>query len=340
MAGTVEERKARMSAAQGKTAKKIDTAIVPQNRLSGLARFATNIERLEEMTNRDFVIDGLIQEKSHTVIYGASGTGKTTLMFYFIKEAKEHNPNLEIFYFLLDGADQIALNGARYYNDANTLHILNLVQARDIMEELHNNIKEKTDLSNVLFIFDTYKKFQNDVNNKGANSKHMHILRELTSLGATVVSVAHTNKDGKNFSGTAEMEQDADAVIKVNKMVDIEDKEVMTVSLSEGGRIRWRLVPRSYKIPRNNPDPQLVNPIDYVDMKDAEFLDEYADIIAIVRLSLAEDGDGNQKLLYDRLEEDVFCGRDKFFELLYKGRDKFWRATRTAKKSYIYSSLE
>ena len=326
-------------AALGKTAEE-KTAPIITHRLGGLVKFETSIERLEEMTNRSFLIDGLIQEKSHTVIYGASGTGKTTLMFYFVKEAKEKKPDLDIFYFLLDGADQIALNGARYYDDPNTLHILNLVQARDIMEELYKNIKEKIDLSNVLFIFDTYKKFQSDVNNKGANSKHMHILRELTSLGATVVSVAHTNKDGKNFSGTAEMEQDADAVIKVNKMIDVEDEESMTVSLSEGGRIRWRLIPRSYKIPRNNPNPRLIAPIDYVDMKDAEFLDEYAEIIAVVRLSLTEDGDGNQKALYERLEEDVFCGRDKFFELLHKGRGRFWKATRTTKKSYIYSSLD
>lgn len=339
MAETVEERKARMFAAQEKATEKIDTKIIPQ-RLGGLTKYASSIERLEEMTNRSFLIDGLIQEKSHTVIYGASGTGKTTLMFYFAKEAKVNNPELEIFYFLLDGADQIALNGMRYFDDVSFLHVLNLVQAQDIMVELHKNIKDKVDLSNVLFIFDTYKKFQSDVNNKGANTAHMHILRELTSLGATVVSVAHTNKDGKNFSGTAEMEQDADAVIKVNKMVESEDKEVMNISLSEGGRIRWKLIPRSYKIPRNDPNPQLVVPIEYIDMKDAEFLDEYAEIIAVVRQSLAEDGDGNQKALYERLEEDVFCGRDKFFQILHKGRGKFWKATRTAKKSYIYSSID
>ena len=73
--------------------KQNDTAIVA-DRLSGLAKFATSIERLEEMTNRDFLIDGLIQEKSHTVIYGASGTGKTTFMFYLIKEAKQNNSKL------------------------------------------------------------------------------------------------------------------------------------------------------------------------------------------------------------------------------------------------------
>ncbi len=316
-----------------------DTAIVAHG-LSALTKFATNIERLEEMTSRKFLIEGLIQEKSHTVIYGASGTGKTTLMFYFIKEAKKNNPELVTFYFLLDGADQIALNGARYYDDQDTLHILNLVQAKYIMTELLNNIAGKVDLSNVLFIFDTYKKFQSDVNNKGANSKHMHILRELTSLGATVVSIAHTNKDGKNFSGTAEMEQDADAVIKVNKMIDAEDKSVMTISLSEGGRIRWKLEPRSYRLPRNNPDPQLVEPVEYVDMKDTEFLDEYAEIILTIRMSLAEDGDGNQKVLHKRLEDEIFCGRDKFFELLHKGRGVFWKATKTSNKSYIYSSFD
>lgn len=335
----MDKKAARQPEGEPRADKKSDSVIVAQ-RLGGLAKLETDMERLEEMTNRDFLINGLIQEKSHTVIYGASGTGKTTLMFYFTKEAKVNNPNLEIFYLLLDGADQIALNGARYYNDVDTLHILNLVQARVIMEALSKNIADNVDLSNVLFIFDTYKKFQSDVNNKGANSKHMHILRELTSLGATVISIAHTNKDGKNFSGTAELEQDSDAVIRITKMVDPEDKEMMTVSLSEGGRIRWKLEPRSYSVPRSNPNPSLVRPIEYVDMKDAEFLEEHAGNIASIRLSLAEDGDGNQKVLYERLQEDIFYGRDKFFELLHKGRNKFWKATRTTKNSYIYSSLD
>ena len=323
----------------GKTTTNSDSPIIPKG-LGKLDTFYTSIKELEEMSNRKFLIDGLIQEKSHTVIFGASGTGKTTLMFYFTKEAKQNNPDLITYYFLLDGADQIALNGAKYYGDEETLKIINLKQAKEIMEELRNIISIKQDLSNFLFVFDTYKKFQSDVNNKGANASHMHILRELTNLGATIVSIAHTNKDGKRISGTAEMEQDADAVIRITKMKSVSKVDMMTISLSEGGRIRWKFMPRSYELPSDNPNPSLIEHIEYVDLSEAEFLEEHSGDISIIRSSLAEDGDGNQAILHKRLEEDVSGGRDKFFELLRKGRGKFWNAKKTSNNSYIYSSKE
>ncbi len=296
-------------------------------------------EELEEMVQRDFLIDGLIKEKSHTVIYGASGTGKTTLMFYLAKEAKKRNDKLSVYYFLLDGADEIALNGMNYYND-DSLKILNTVQSREIMSLLIKGVSAKEDMSNMLFVFDTYKKFQSDVNNKGANTSHMHILRELTSLGATVVSIAHSNKDKKQFSGTAEMEQDSDAIIRVDKMTDPVNKELMTVSFSSGGRVRWFFVPKSFIMPEHNPDPALIEEVEYIDLKDAEFFAEAAADIAAIRLSLAEDGDATQKILYERLSEDLESGRDTFFEILRKGRGKFWNGTKGSNNSYVYSSKD
>lgn len=306
---------------------------------SELDKWSISKKELEEMVQRDFLIEGLIKEKSHTVLFGASGTGKTTLMFYLARKAKDNNKNLKVYYFLLDGADEIALNGMNFYNDS-SLKILNTVQSREIMSQLTRGISEKQDLTDTLFIFDTYKKFQSDVNNKGANTNHMHILRELTALGATVVSIAHTNKDGKKFSGTAEMEQDSDAVIRADKLIDPVNENYMTVSLSSAGRVRWKFTPKSYNLPIHNPDPELVSEVDYVDMRDAEFFTEVGADIATIKLNLTEEGDGNQETLFKRLSEDVDSGRDKFYEILRKGRGKFWKGSKGSKNSYIYSSLE
>ncbi len=335
MAETIEERKRRMTATPEKAAKKKDAVIIP-NSLSELDNWGISKEELEEMVQRDFLIDGLIKEKSHTVIFGASGTGKTTLMFYLAKKAKDRNVSLKVYYFLLDGADEIALNGMNFYDDA-SLKILNTVQSREIMNQLTKAISEKQDLPDTLFVFDTYKKFQTDVNNKGANTGHMHILRELTGLGATVVSIAHTNKDGKQFSGTAEMEQDSDAVIRVDRMIDPVNENLMTVSFSSGGRVRWKFTPQSFTLPVFDPNPKLVDEVEYVDLRDAEFFTEVSEDIAAIRLSLANDGDANQKTLYERLSEDIESGRDMFAALLRKGRGKFWKGHKGTKNSYVYS---
>jgi hypothetical protein len=93
-------------------------------------------------------------------------------------------------------------------------------------------------------------------------------------------------------------------------------------------------------MPVHNPNPSLVTEIEYIDLKDAEFFAEVANDISTIRLSLANDGDGNLKTLQERLSEDVESSRDQFASLMRKGRGKFWKGHKGIKKSYIYSSID
>ncbi len=306
--------------------------------LDRLAFMATTTEELEERVSRRFLINGLVQEKSHTIFYGASGTAKTTLTFYLIKEAKISNPELKTFYFLLDGSDQIALNGRRYYNDEGLTMLLS-TPAKEIISFLELAISGKEDLNNKLFIFDTYKKFQTDVNNKADNARHLHFIRELTNRGATVISIAHSNKNREQISGTAELEQDSDAVMRFDKLDDAGDPDGMFVSISADGRVRWKPEERSFKVPRYDPDPAKVKDVDYVDLSQADLFAKHGELIADIRAYLDDNGDTTQKQIVADISEEAIEGRDAITKILKAGAGLLWKRSKGSKNSSIYEIL-
>lgn len=75
-----------------------------------------------------------------------------------------------------------------------------------------------------VFILDTFKFLSADVNHKNATKDAMHLIKEVCKLGATFISLGHTNKDGEKFSGTAEIEQDSDGVLRIDGIDEADNK--------------------------------------------------------------------------------------------------------------------
>ena len=91
-------------------------------------------------------------------------------------------------------------------------------------------------LDNVIVVLDTLKFLTSDINNKNANKEAMHYIKSLCKLGAAWVSIGHTNKDGRRESGTAEIEQDSDGLLRIDSIID-GGKGIATIK--KGGRCRW-----------------------------------------------------------------------------------------------------
>ncbi len=317
----------------------------PPKKTLDFASMGISTEDLVERVNRKFYIDGIIQEKTHVVLFGNSGTGKTTIGFYLMSEIIRTNPNVKIFYFLLDGADQIALNARNFMPDPRMTIIMD-ANASEIMESIHHKVKAKESQQDTIYVFDTYKKFQNDVNNKKLNTQHLDLIRKITSLGATCVSIAHTNKDGGTFSGNAEIEQDTDGVIRFDRLEDAQNKEMMTVSLTAGARVRWRFIERSFRLPTSNPDPRLVEPIEYTDISKWQGEKEDMREIAIIKTVIAHvtnPGGIAQTDLVNRLNKEEMMGLNTARELLIKYAGRHWarsRRTTVGGRTYNYTILE
>ncbi len=301
---------------------------------------------LIERTTRRYYIPGIIQEKNHVVLFGNSGTGKTTIGFFLMKKIIDENPGVTIMYFLLDGADQIALNARNFIPDKNLKIIMNK-NAQDIMNDLSLEVKDGVDLRETIYVFDTYKKFQNDVNNKKANTQHLDLVRKVTALGATCISIAHTNKDGVTFSGNAEIEQDTDGVVGFDRLLDAENKEMMTVSLTEGARVRWKFEECSFRMPSSDPDPAKVESIEYMDISKWQGEKEDTKAIETIKNSIREMQKTERHIagiqqqdLVNHLTKHEMMAINAARDLLIKYSDRHWQRKMikgVGAKSYRYS---
>lgn len=246
------------------SSKRLDTDIIPQVTLrQRLRELGTPRELRLKRIGLPFLIDGLIKKGYHTILYGNSGTNKTSVTMSFCIDIIRDNPEMEILYCLLDGSDEIAIQ----LEEAAPEHVtvVSDTTSGEIISLLTETMKQEN-LDNLVIVFDTYKKFQEMVNDKGSNTRFLKLVRRFVNAGATVLSIAHTNKDKASFSGTAEMEQDTDGMIRFDAIEDIEHPGYKLVSLSQEERCRWEFVEATFRTPAI-PTINNVVRVEYLDLK-------------------------------------------------------------------------
>jgi len=202
-----------------------------------------SIKRIEELTYLSFIPRG-----HHTFVYGEAGTLKTTIITYEMIDEMMSDPKLKVFLYSFDASQlhNVAMwEYAKEKGVSGQFHILDEAKGDDLFSFIEKANKESWDLHNAVFLIDTYKKIAGNVNDKGNNVTVMSLLKSLTKMGATVVSIGHTNKDGVNNSGTAEIEQDTDGMLRFDAYEDTTGK---TVSVTASTRLRFEFEPRSYRV--------------------------------------------------------------------------------------------
>ena len=317
-----------------------NSEIIPQSAKSKLKAKKMNKETREKVLTTFFFLAQLIPAGYHIVIYGAAGSGKTTVMLFLCKMIAKNHPRVEIYYLYLDG--QLAM--AAYYEEhlekeglADRYNIITEGSADEhlmLIEEMIEN--KEVDPANLIVVLDTLKFLNRNVLNKDANAKTMHRIKALTNKGVTFISLHHTNKDGENFAGTAEIEQDSDALLKI-ETTDGDDEHTKISTIKEGGRVRYHLKPHSFEFQKG--DPLSVKMLD--DEVDAnKLLQEKQDAkyISIIKGILTLEGELQKSKL------DSFLKEDDDFDLTDKERnrilktyaDRHWKITKGGKRKHIH----
>ena len=151
-------------------------------------------------------------------ICSRAGAGKTTLMINIAGEMAKDGYRV-----LYINADAGASDIKDYYHHA-VEHNYTLINpdltngtADKVVDELRQIAISEGDLSKVVIVLDTLKKF-GDLMNKSKAKEFNSLLRSLTTKGITVICLAHTNKyedkDGKPiFEGTGDLRNDFDELI-------------------------------------------------------------------------------------------------------------------------------
>ncbi len=179
-------------------------------------------------------IDGLAHPGHHAYLFGASGSFKTTFVTALCMQALDENEALECHYWGFDvsppyvkaiidiGHERFSLFPAQTVDDMKSFY----------SEYLNNELR----LDNTIIVLDTFKFLSHDIQGKNANKDAMHYIKRIIKLGAAWVSIGHTNKDGESHSGTAEIEQDSDALLRIDTAID---GSKAIANIKNGGRVRW-----------------------------------------------------------------------------------------------------
>lgn len=196
---------------------------------------------LERQAKEVILFEGLLAEGYHTVLYGAAGSNKTTISSWACVQMLKEFPTKIVHYWAFD-SDRIHNNEIYKYTKSegvNDRFLLITQKSADYFEEYYNEARDHGyDLSNLVIVIDTYKFITSDVNSKAANKKVLHEIKRLQTLGASILTLSHANKDGANFSGTGELSQDTDALMVISREKD-EDSGNITTTIKTETRSRF-----------------------------------------------------------------------------------------------------
>jgi len=316
----------------------------PDNPISWTEEFKVTQEEAEAFADPNFIIAGLIVQGQLHIIAAEPNGGKTTVFFYLAGEMVAKG-----FRVVYVHADVSAGDSKEFVEKAEKEGISLLLpdmkvgkSMADIVAKLENQNKTASDLSGVVFIFDTLKKMA-DLINKSATKRIMSTLRGLTAKGATVICLAHTNKyPDKNgrpvFEGTGDVRSDADNLIYL--IPDKHSDGSMTVSV-EPDKQRAALEKMSFKISPEREVTRLDEYQDIVGRKQAQNQKEKdQSVIEKVTVAIRAGKSKQSDIIKDCKANDLSERQSRNVLKRYsKGIDKQWSETRGHENNSLWYEL-
>jgi len=196
----------------------------------------------------------------------------------------------------------------------------------------------------------------------------MHYMKQLQALGATILTLSHSNKDGVKESGTAELEQDSDALLRVDRETTTGENlsNIVTTTLKAAGRTRFHCEGVVYKsAPIGKDYDYLYSALktmtatdDKVDMEVVEKIepkklskndDEIVkDIInKMDELNMNKKVQAKEHLLLTEVSQSTKKSQSKIADLLREGVGRYWsyeqkklnKKDKKSKRVKVYKSL-
>ena len=307
------------------------------------SKFIIDEHRIQALATMAFLLDGLFVKNYHTVLWGNAGAGKTTVLIHLCFEMVDKG--YKVYYMYLDGALSTAAKLQKEIIRRELGGKFNLLidgTMSDYVQILKGFIAKKQRLYKMVFILDTFKFLSSDINHKNANKDAMHFIKEVNKLGASFISLSHSNKDGKDLSGTAEIIQDSDGVLRIDSL----DNGVEIIStIKRGGRCRFDVKEQSFsfvggdflsvKKCDNQIDVQAESERIEQEKKDSFFIDEAKRILRLNPNII-------QKELTAMLMDATSEGKNSTLKKLDRYLNKHWTRVRSdgTAISYRYSVLD
>lgn len=210
----------------------------------------------DDMLNAEFWIPNLIV-KGHIISYPArSGGGKTTIFIHHCEALCA--AGAEVYYINVDSPPDKLKQQQIHAEQHGYKVICPDAKAEKSIDDAIKALKALAgcdeDLSNIVLIFDTLKKFIGMLNKDTATAFYK-LLRKIAAQGATICLLSHTNKylgpDGKPiYEGTGDHRTDIDDMIYLDSYEDEETGIITVTTRPDKERAVW--APRSYQIHRRD----------------------------------------------------------------------------------------
>jgi hypothetical protein len=194
----------------------------------------TTDEMMEKIQNSKFAWRKLIVQGHICAMVAKPNGGKTTLMTFASGEMAKDG--YRVIYINVDAsAGDLKVYHQHASTHGYTLLAPDMIEgksAKTVTTLLESMAEAGDDLSDVVVVFDTLKKFV-EVMNKSQGKVFYALLRKLTAFGMTSVLLAHTNKyNDENgmpiYEGTGDLKNDIDELIYLIPIVA--DDRSITVS--------------------------------------------------------------------------------------------------------------
>ena len=187
--------------------------------LDSLMAMQTTDTIMREVSDAKFVFKKLFVLSHICAVVAKPGAGKTAIVTY--AAARMSRNGYQVLYVNVDAS----ASDLKYYHQHATQHGYTLIapdlhqgkSAKDVLTELRKLADSDEDLTGIVIVFDTLKKFT-EVMNKSEGKKFYSLLRKLTARNLTTILLGHTNKyDDENgkpiYEGTADLKSDIDELI-------------------------------------------------------------------------------------------------------------------------------
>ncbi len=316
-----------------------DNVIIPLSAKDKLKGRRMSREDRERALHMYFFLEKILPRGFHIIIYGAAGSGKTTIVLHLMKQLLLEHDDAEVYYLYLDGQLGMAANYEEHLEEEGLSDRYNIITegtAEELMSSVEELVVESKNPEKIVIVLDTLKYLNPDIISKSTNAKVLHRIKALTGKGATFISLHHTNKDGENFAGTAEIEQDSDALLKLVTM-DGDEEHIKISTLIEGGRVRYFFEEQSFTFAKG--DPSSVEMIDgQVDTEKLARQKQDSYLITIIKGVLTLKGSIPKSELEGLVkEDDDFDGSNKELKSVLKRYiDIHWTIQKTGERKHIH----
>ena len=235
-----------------------------ENPIDGLIALSVGKDYCEMLGDESWFFQNLIIKGQIHVIIAKSGGGKTTIFFDYISPWILKNHDIEILFLDCDSpASDHKSMFKRADKNGHRFHWINPIAhgrgPEDLLKMLNSLVEKKSSLSGKLFILDTLKKFVNLLDKRSVKPFFV-LMRQLVSLGATVVLLGHANKyrDAAGllvFEGVGDVQSDTDALIFFERMSSVGGIDITTVvDPDKGAKVRGLFEPISFHIEQGHPE--------------------------------------------------------------------------------------